>query len=160
MNKLDRIDKEILDIIQTDFPIVSRPYAFIGKKVDLTEAETMARVRAMQQSGIIRRIGANFQSRRLGWKSTLCAASVPESKLDSFVDTVNKYPGVTHNYLRKHKFNVWFTYIASSWRKIHDDLEEIRKQTGIEILNLPAEKVFKICVDFRMQKKGRTQTED
>lgn len=147
---MDQKDKDILDIIQSEFPICSRPYAEIGKLVGLTEAEVLARVRKLGQKGIIRRIGANFQSRKLGWKSTLCCAKVPEDKLDLFVETVNKYPGVTHNYLRKHEFNVWFTYIAPSWEDIDRDLKEMEKQTGIKILSLPATKMLKVKVDFKM----------
>lgn len=148
---MDQTDRLILDIIQTDYPLVSRPYALIGQKLGLTEAEVLAKVRAMQGQGVIRRIGANFQSRKLGWKSTLCAAAVPDDRLQEFVDTVNAYPGVTHNYLRKHEFNIWFTMIGSSWERIEADLQEISQRTGIEVLNLPAEKMFKIRVDFPMQ---------
>ncbi len=148
---MDQIDRLILDIIQTDYPLVSRPYDFIGQKLGLTEAEALAKVRAMQGQGVIRRIGANFQSRKLGWKSTLCAAAVPDDRLQEFVDTVNAYPGVTHNYLRKHEFNIWFTMIGVSWERIQADLQEISEKTGIQVLNLPAKKVFKIRVDFPMQ---------
>ncbi|MFP4258078.1 MAG: AsnC family transcriptional regulator [Desulfovermiculus sp.] len=150
---MDKTDKHILDIIQTDFPLVSRPYAQIGDQVGLTQGEALARVRAMQHRGIIRRIGANFQSRRLGWKSTLCAAAVPEDKLDEFISFVNSYPGVTHNYLRRHTYNVWFTFIGPSWQDIEDSLAEITKETGVKVLNLPAERMFKIRVDFRMQEE-------
>ena len=145
-------DKQILDIIQTDFPLAPRPYAVIGKKVGLTEAETLSRVRALKQKGVIRRIGANFQSKKLGWHSTLCAACVPEDKLEEFVAEVNSHPGVTHNYLRRHKQNVWFTYIGPSRESVRDSLLEISRKTGIEILNLPAKNMFKIKVDFPMGK--------
>ncbi|HMB31261.1 MAG TPA: Lrp/AsnC family transcriptional regulator [Desulfohalobiaceae bacterium] len=148
---IDSRERMILDIIQTDFPIIDRPYSLIGYKIGLTEAETLALVRGLQQKGVIRRIGANFQSRKLGWKSTLCAASVSEHMLDSFVNIVNQYAGVTHNYLRRHTYNVWFTYIGPSWDSIEKDIEDIRTKTGIQILNLPAKKMFKIQVDFRMQ---------
>ncbi len=149
---MDILDRKILDIIQSDYPVTSRPYYVIGKKVGLTEAETLSRIRRLKELGIIRRIGANFQSRKLGWKSTLCCASVPENKLEEFIEVVNSYPGVTHNYLRKHKFNVWFTYIGPSWDKIKRDLDEITDKTNIEILNLPAKRMLKIKVDFRMSK--------
>lgn len=150
---LSRAEKKILDIIQTDFPLESRPYEVIGKKVGLTEAETLSKVRIMKQKGVIRRIGANFQSKKLGWHSTLCAACVPEDRLDIFVAEVNKHPGVTHNYLRRHKQNVWFTYIGPSEEFVRKSLLEITRKTGIEILNLPARKMFKIKVDFPMEKK-------
>ncbi|MBZ4648994.1 MAG: transcriptional regulator, partial [Desulfomicrobiaceae bacterium] len=104
---MDAIDRQLLDIIQTDFPLEPRPYAVLGERLGLTEAETLARVRALTARGVIRRIGANFQSRKLGWHSTLCAACVPEDRLDAFVAEVNRHPGVTHNYLRAHRYNVW-----------------------------------------------------
>lgn len=148
---MDRLDKQILDIIQSDYPLAHRPYAAIGARVGLTEAETLARVRAMHGRGIIRRIGANFQSRKLGWKSTLCAASVPKGRLEGFVAVVNSYPGVTHNYLRNHRYNVWFTYIGPTWERIEQDIEAISRETGIKILNLPAERMYKIKVDFPME---------
>ncbi len=75
---------------------------------------------------------------------------MPKDKLDKFVKTVNKYPGVTHNYLRKHEYNVWFTYIAPSWEDIEKDLKEMESITGIEILSLPATKMLKVKVDFKM----------
>ncbi len=148
---LSDVDKKILDIIQTDFPIEHRPYAWIGKRTGLTQAETLARIRSMKQKGVIRRIGGNFQSRMLGWHSTLCAAAVPEDKLEEFVAEVNRHPGVTHNYLRRHIYNVWFTYIGPSKEEVQKSLEKITAGTGIEILNLPARKMFKIKVDFPME---------
>lgn len=147
-------DKQILDIIQTDFPLTSRPYAHIGARIGLTEAETLSRVRVLRQRGVIRRLGANFQSARLGWHSTLCAASVPEDRIEEFVAEVNSHPGVTHNYLRRHRQNVWFTYIGPSREFVRDALQEITRKTGIEILNLPAVNMFKIKVDFPMQEKS------
>lgn len=147
---LDATDRKILSIIQSGFPIEPRPYAIIGESVDLTEAEALARVRSLKQRGIIRRMGANFNSWKLGWRSTLCAAKVPEEQIDSFVDVVNAHKGVTHNYLRDHEFNIWFTYIGPSWEAVCDALAAITEKTGIEILNLPAEAVYKIKVDFKM----------
>lgn len=154
---LSQEDKQILDIIQTDFPLDSRPYRIIAGKTGLTEAETLSRVRALKEKGVIRRIGANFQSRKLGWHSTLCAACVPEEKIEEFVSEVNSHPGVTHNYLRKHTQNVWFTYIGPSKESVRESLQEITRKTGIEILNLPARNMFKIKVDFPMQ-ENREQT--
>lgn len=147
---MDATDKRILDLIQTGFPIAPRPYAAIGEQVGLTEAETLARVRALRASGIIRRIGANFQSAKIGFKSTLCAASVPEDKFEAFTKAVNDHPGVTHNYLRAHGYNLWFTMIGPSREKIRQDLAAITEQTGVTILNLPADRLFKIRVDFAM----------
>lgn len=147
---MDTIDRKLLDIIQTGFPLESRPYAVLGEKLALTETETLARVRALKGLGIIRRLGGNFQSKKLGWRSTLCAAKVPAEQLDAFVAEVNNHPGVTHNYLREHEFNIWFTFIGPDWNAVCDTLDAISQKTGIKILNMPAEQMFKIKVDFNM----------
>lgn len=147
---MDSFDKEILDIIQSNFPVDPRPYAVVGEAVGLTEGEVLARVRRLKGEGVIRRMGANFGSRQLGWRSTLCGAEVPQDKLDVFVAEVNKHPGVTHNYLRAHQFNVWFALIAPTEDDIEATLADITANTGVDIMNLPASKLFKIKVDFAM----------
>jgi DNA-binding Lrp family transcriptional regulator len=146
---LDDLDRAILNQIQSHFPIDSRPYAEMGRRVGASEAEVLARVMNMAEAGIIRRLGANFTSRKLGYTSTLCAARVAPESLDHFVAVVNRYPGVTHNYLRRHRYNVWFTLIAESEERLNLILEEISQAADVEeILSLPAQEVFKIKVDF------------
>lgn len=146
--ELDDLDKAILNEIQSHFPIVSRPYEEVGSRVGAPEAEVVRRVQAMMASGVIRRLGANFTSRKLGYTSTLCAAHVAPEKLAHFVEVVNRYPGVTHNYLRQHHFNVWFTLIAESLERLDQILAEISAASGVEVLSLPAQEIFKIKVDF------------
>lgn len=148
---LDTIDRKLLDIIQTAFPLVPRPYEDLGRQLGISEEEALARVKAMKEKKIIRRLGANFQSAKLGFRSTLCGAHVPEEKLDAFIADVNALPGVTHNYLRNHDFNVWFTLIGPSWEDVCATIRGIEERTGISVMNLPAEKLFKIRVDFQME---------
>jgi len=146
---LDDLDRAILNEIQSHFPIDSQPYAEMGRRVGASEAEVLARVMNMAEAGIIRRLGANFTSRKLGYTSTLVAARVAPESLDHFVAVVNRYPGVTHNYLRRHRYNVWFTLIAESEERLNCILEEISQNAEVEeILSLPAQEVFKIKVDF------------
>jgi len=148
---LDHLDRAILNEIQSNFPIDSRPFAEVGRRVGASEEEVLARVTAMAEAGIIRRLGANFTSRKLGYTSTLCAARVEPESLDHFVAVVNRYPGVTHNYLRRHRYNVWFTLIAESAERLNRILEEISEAAEVaEILSLPAQEVFKIKVDFAL----------
>jgi DNA-binding Lrp family transcriptional regulator len=148
---LDEFDKSILNRIQADFPIDSRPFARIAKELGLNEDEVIRRVKAMKDSGIVRRIGANFVPGKVGFVSTLCAARVPDEKIDSFSNVVNRYPGVTHNYQRENKFNIWFTFIARSTEEIEKNLAQIRAETGVDhILNMPATKVFKIRAQFEV----------
>jgi siroheme decarboxylase len=148
---MDDIDKAILNRIQSDFPIAPRPFEVIAGELGLSEDQVMGRVEQLKQAGIIRRIGGNFVPAKVGFVSTLCAASVPEEKLDHFSQVVNRYPGVTHNYQRDNQFNVWFTFIARSMEEIERNLTLISEETGIDnILNLPATKVFKIRAQFEV----------
>ena len=148
---MDDIDKEILNEIQSSFPIAPRPYFELGKRLDMSEDEILDRVKRLKSEGIIRRIGGNFNSRKLEFTSTLCAAKVPEEKIEKFVEEVNGYEGVTHNYLRDHDYNIWFTFIAPGMAYIDDALKKISEATGVdEILNLPAIKMYKIKVDFEI----------
>jgi len=148
---MDDIDRKILNEIQSGFPITSRPYFDLGKRFNLSEQEMLERVKRLRSEGIIRRIGGNFNSRKLNFTSTLCAARVSKEKIKGFVDLVNGYKGVTHNYLRDHDYNVWFTLIAPSAKDIENALKEISETTGVkEILNMPAIRTFKIKVDFEV----------
>ena len=148
---MDILDRKLLDIIQTAFPLVPRPYAALGEQLGISEEEALSRVKDLKARKIIRRLGANFQSAKLGFRSTLCGACVPEHKLDDFISYVNALPGVTHNYLRKHKFNVWFTVIGPSWEQVCATIEGVTEHTGVPVMNLPATKLFKIRVDFSME---------
>ena len=148
---MDSVDRTLLNEIQSNFPIVSRPYHELGKRLGLSEDNVIERINRLKDIGIIRRIGGNFNSRDLNFVSTLCAAKVPEDRINSFVDEVNRYPGVTHNYLRNDEYNIWFTFIAENMDYISKALKDIADKTGVhDILNLPAEKKFKIKVDFEV----------
>lgn len=149
--RIDEIDKAILNRIQSDFPIDTRPYRIIAQELGLEEEQVINRVKAMKDQGIIRRIGGNFVPHKVGFISTLCAAKVPEDKIGDFSAVVNRYTGVTHNYQRENEFNIWFTFIAQSREEIAQNLAQISKETGVNnILNLPATKVFKIRAQFEV----------
>ena len=147
---MDATDKALLDILQSNYPLVPRPYAEMGASVGISEEEALARVVNLRRHRIIRRMGANFQSKKLGWVSTLCAAKVPEDRMEAFVEAVNAEPGVTHNYERENAYNIWFTFIGPSKEHVQARLDAITAKTGIPILNRPATKLFKIRVDFKM----------
>lgn len=149
MPPIDDMDRAILNLIQSDFPITPRPYLAIAERLGFSENDVIKRLGRLKKKGIIRRIGGNFVPEKIGFVSTLCAARVPEDKIESFAVAVNHYPGVTHNYQRDNKYNVWFTFIAPSMKEIEENLKNISRQTGIrEIINMPATKVFKIKAHF------------
>ncbi len=146
---LDDTDRMILNRIQSKFPIARRPYKKIGEDLGLPEDEVIERICRLKEQDIIRRIGGNFVPEKVGFISTLCAAKVPEDRIDQFAEIVNRYPGVTHNYQRENAYNIWFTFIAPSMAEIEENLNQISRETGIkDILNLPATRVFKIKAKF------------
>lgn len=146
---LDRQDRMILNRIQRNFPLTHRPFLALARRTGMKEKEILGRVQRLKDLGIIRRIGASFSAGAVGFTSTLCAARVPAEKIIEFVAVVNSYPGVTHNYEREGEYNLWFTLIAPSRRKIREILREISRKTGVRgILDLPATRTFKIAVDF------------
>ena len=149
MSSIDEIDRAILNRIQSDFPITPSPYLSIAQNLRLSEDQVIKRLKRLKKKGIIRRIGGNFVPEKLGFISTLCAAKVSKDKIDSFARTVNRYPGVTHNYRRDNKYNIWFTFIAQSMDEIRNNLENISQETSVKgIINLPATKMYKIKAHF------------
>lgn len=148
---MDNRDKELLNKIQRDFPVCSKPYLQLAEELGISENEVIERITNLKKEGIIRRLGGTFDSRRLGYKSTLCAIKVPEERIPEVTNIINSFIGVTHNYLREHEYNMWFTLIAPSKEHIISVLEQMKVKTGIDdILNLPAINFFKINVNFDM----------
>ncbi len=148
---MDQRDRDILNIIQSGFPLTARPYARVGEQVGLSEAEVLDRVRELKDKGVIRRIGGNVWAAKVGYVSTLCAAKVPDEKLALFAETVNALEGVTHNYRRDNDtLNVWFTLIVPTQEDLETTLEAIEKKTGVLPESFPAVKTFKIKVDFEV----------
>lgn len=149
---MDSIDKKLLNRIQTNFPVESRPFRTLGEELGLSETEVIQRTRLLKEHGFIRRLGAVFDSKKLGYHSTLIAMKVPPEKIDDTARIINTYHGVTHNYEREDIFNIWFTLIAESQQRIEEILTEIRQKTGIsDMLNLPAIRLYKIKVNFNLQ---------
>lgn len=147
--KLDNIDRKLLNLIQTNFPLVPEPYRELGEAVGIREDEVIARIKLLLENGVIRRLGGIFDSRKLGYSGSLCTMKVAGDRIDEVAAVVNSFPGVTHNYIREHHFNMWFTVLAESKEKLEDILNQIRERTGLEeIITLPAENIFKIRVNF------------
>jgi len=98
---MDSADRKLLNLLQTDFPLVARPYAEVALQLGTSENDAIARVKRLASSGIIRKIGPILDSRALGYASTLAAMAVPENQIDRVAEIVNSFPGVTHNYIRE-----------------------------------------------------------
>ena len=149
---MDTIDKKLLNLIQNEIPIDKRPFKILSEKLLLTENEVIKRVNKLKSEGIIRRIGGIFNSRKIGYTSTLCAAKVPESKISEVAAVINEYCEVTHNYLREDEYNMWFTVITHSEESLNNILKGIKEKTDInEMMSLPSVKLFKVKVALNFQ---------
>src|ERR1051325_8512450 len=109
MIDLDAVDKSLLNIVQGDFPLDPTPYQRLAERLEITQDDVLQRVHRLKKGQIIRQISPIFDTRALGYQSSLVAMSVPTERLDEGAALVNTHPGVSHNYKRDHAFNLWFT---------------------------------------------------
>jgi DNA-binding Lrp family transcriptional regulator len=148
---MDAGDRLILEAVQADLPLVPRPFDALGARLGMAGDAVLARVRRMAAAGTIRRLGPRFDSRRLGYASTLIALRVPDERLEAVAEAVNRYPEVTHNYQREGPFNLWFTLIAASRRRcgaVLAELVDALRLDEADVMELPAERVWKLDVRF------------
>jgi DNA-binding Lrp family transcriptional regulator len=148
---LDETDKKILNTIQHDFPLDTHPFLKLGEELGISEDEVLTRLRRLQDEGAIRKIGPVINRNRVGGTSTLVAVKVPEEMIDKVADYIDEYAEVSHNYLRPDIYNVWFTLSASDEGRIHEILRELGQKTGLEFINLPTVRLFKIGVRFNIR---------
>jgi DNA-binding Lrp family transcriptional regulator len=148
---LDATDRKLLNLVQTGFPLCREPFAELGSVLDISEDEVLKRLQGLKKEKIIRIINAVFESARLGYHSTLVAMHVDEQHVEEAAAFINRQAGVSHNYLRNHYFNLWFTLSAPR----NTSLDVVAAQLGEAVasehtLSLPARQVFKIMVYFNM----------
>jgi len=147
--KLSVTDRMLLDEIQRRFPLCARPYAKLGERLNLSEAAVLRRLRMYKANNLIRRIGPMFDARANRLTSVLIALSVPPSRVRHAVECINSCEGVTHNYLRRHPLNIWFTLSGRDRAAQESILRKIKKKVSpLRYLELPSKKVFKLAVIF------------
>jgi DNA-binding Lrp family transcriptional regulator len=154
---VDAADKRLCDLIQNEFPLVERPFAALGKRLECSEDDVLDRVTRLREERIIRQISAIFDTRRLGYVSSLVAARTSAAHADAAAEVINTHPGVTHNYERQHEFNIWFTVGVppNSALGLERTIELLGELAEVEVIRpLPALKFFKIGVDLDV-KGGR-----
>ncbi len=148
---IDNLDKEILNEIQWTFPLVSQPYHEIAKKFDVSVEDIKKRLTNLKKIGILRQLSAIFDTRRLGYKSSLVAMKIDPDKLDYVAQQINRHPGVSHNYERNHEFNLWFTLAVPPGLDLKTEVDKFSKLVGIQKIRLlPTIKLFKIGVKLEM----------
>ena len=148
---IDALDKEILNEIQWTFPLVPRPFDAIAEKFNIPSSNVMARLTALKEAGILRQLSAIFDTRRLGYTSSLVAMEVSHDKLEYVASQINRHPGVSHNYERDHQFNLWFTLAVPPGSDLKTEVDKFSILEGIKnIRMLPTIKLFKIGVKLEM----------
>jgi DNA-binding Lrp family transcriptional regulator len=151
---LDELDRELLNLMQGSFPLAQRPYAEVAGLARVDEEEVLRRVQRLIDDRIIRQVTPIFDTRVLGYKSMLVAARVDAEHPHRAARIINSHPGVSHNYLRNHDFNLWFTIATEpdSRLGLAGTLEVLQRLTGAEsVRQLPTLRLFKINMDLEMQ---------
>ncbi|MFC1544680.1 Lrp/AsnC family transcriptional regulator [Gemmatimonadota bacterium] len=159
---MDGLDGRVLERVQSKFPVCERPFAQMADEIGISEDELLQRVRALSESGVIRRFGAVFDSRKLGYVSTLVGVRIPNpDDIPAVAAEVSKYLEVTHNYQRADRFNLWFTLIAVSQQRIDSIIGKIGTMPQVaEIHDLPAERLYKIKVNFKAKDRESGEGEE
>ena len=152
---LDESDKKLLNLLQGSFPLAERPFAEVASAAGLSEAEVLTRTQRLLDERIIREITPIFDTRVLGYSSMLVAAKVDPEHPWRAAKIINSHPGVSHNYLRDHDFNLWFTIATAPDSKLglQGTLDVLQRLTGAKsVRQLPTLRLFKIRMDLEMEK--------
>ena len=150
--ELSVFDKSLLNLLQGNLPVCSRPFAVMAEKLGTDEETVLSKIRTLKDAGYLRRIGTFFDSNKLGYGSALIALKVEPSEIKTVAEVINKYPGTTHNYEREGKYNLWFTLLTPNSESETKILSEIKSVHGVEeMLKLKANKKYKVNVQFKLQ---------
>jgi len=153
---MDPINRRILQALQDDFPLEAKPYEIVADRLQISKEDLWERIQRLLDEGVIRRIGASIDSRKLGFSSTLAAVSVEPERVDRAAEVIGEFQEVTHSYLRNDSFNIWFTIIAADEKRIEEILGQIRESLSLEkskILNLPVKRLFKLDARFKVSSR-------
>ena len=155
---LDDLDKEILNEIQWTFPLVEKPFVVMAQKFDISPKVLMKKLLRLKEIGVLRQLSAIFDTRKLGYKSSLVAMEIQDDKLEYVASQINRHPGVSHNYERDHRFNLWFTLATPPGSDLKTELDKFSVLPGIRnVRMLPTIKLFKIGVKLDMVEDKKHQ---
>ncbi len=150
LERLDALDRRLLDDFQSGIPLAPRPFALMAEQLGVAEAEVIARMQRLTEAGAVSRVGPVFRPRQVG-ASTLAAMAVPPERLAEVATLVNGFPEVNHNYEREHDFNLWFVLTAPDQTRLERVLDEIGRRAGLPVLDLPMLAEYHIDLGFPLQ---------
>jgi DNA-binding Lrp family transcriptional regulator len=148
--RLDHLDRRLLNDFQAGIPLTSRPFAHMADQLGLSEREVIARLQRLTETGAISRVGPVFRPKQVG-ASTLAAMAVPPPRLAEVASLVGAYPEVNHNYEREHHFNLWFVLTAPDQASLERARDEIGRRTDLPVLDLPMLAEYHIDLGFPLQ---------
>jgi len=149
-------ERRLLQYAQSGLPVISRPFDRLGRECQMDEFRVLDYLHIWKDQGLIRWLGAIFSTHALGYQSTLAAFSLPPDKVAEAAGIINQHPGVTHNYQRDHKYNLWFTLAVPPQESIGDHLERLAQVSGAkEWINLPVVKTYKIGLVLPLTEEAR-----
>jgi chlorite dismutase/DNA-binding Lrp family transcriptional regulator/nitrite reductase/ring-hydroxylating ferredoxin subunit len=155
--ELDATDKELLNLIQWNFPHHRAPWDALGEKLGVDAEDVMERVDRLRAEGVIRQIAVIMDTRKLGYTSSLVAMRVPEARVPEAAELLNRHPGVSHNYRRTHEFNIWFTLAVPPGEELDEHLDILSRLVQAEkVRKLPTLKLYKIGVKLDMNRDETT----
>ena len=158
MVSLDELDKDLLNEIQWHFPLVSMPFHELAKKFNISPELIKEKLSALKSAGVIRQQSAIFDTRKLGYKSSLVAMKVDSDKLVEVANIISEHPGVSHNYERKHDFNLWFTIATPPGTYVKTEVDIFSKLDGVQSTRmLPTIQMFKIGVKLDMNENKKQE---
>ncbi len=148
-----------MNILQSEFPLSREPFIEIGRRCEIDEPEVLRRIKVLKRKNVVRQIGAIFDTRRLGYSSTLVAMRFEDAKLDRGAQILNAHPGISHNYARNGEFNLWFTLALPPGKDLNSEVEKLIRLSGADTARiLPTIRFFKIGVNFDMVKRVSNAT--
>ncbi len=148
---MDKIDQQLLNAVQSGFPLTPRPFQALGDEMGIAEEAVIARLSHSKAEGLIRQISAIFDTRSLGYQSSLVAMKIAPESLDQAAAIINEHPGVSHNYQRNHDFNLWFTIAVPQESSLEGTVKRLGVMAGAESTRLlPTLRLFKIGVHLDM----------
>lgn len=155
---MDALDREMLDEIQWSFPLAPRPYDELASRFGVAASEVKSRIARLKRAGVLRQLSAIFDTRRLGYKSSLVAMQVAPDRLERVAGLVSAHPGVSHNYERRHEFNLWFTLAVPPGADLESEVALLGRIRGVERTRLlPTLRLFKIGVRLEMSESKRRE---
>jgi DNA-binding Lrp family transcriptional regulator len=151
---LTDVDRELLNAVQWDFPLDPRPYAVLAERLGITEPEVRERVAHVKDTGVLRQLSAIFDTRALGYGSSLVACKIDPDRVDEAAAVISEHPGVSHNYKRNHDFNLWYTIAVPPGDVLQDHVDVLHRDAGALVTRvLPTLKLYKIGVKLDMTGK-------